>query len=143
MKPYKHWTNNELKYRLIQTVFRVSKDNDFAELWVDLIHEAFKSNEWEIKSQYDGCTLVQDHLHPCPACFVHDYMCQTGRGGIMCDRIFKHCMKNEGMKKWRINVRWFAVRCYFICFSFWKFVHLRELKKPSKSMVEINKYITK
>lgn len=143
MKPYKNWTNNELRYTLIKHVYRICGESDFSELWVDLIKEAFDSNEWKIRDQYDGCTLVQDYYHPCPACFVHDYMCQTGRGGVMCDRIFKTCMEAEGMPKWKINVRWFAVRCYFVCYSFWKYVNLRELKKHSNAMLKINEYIQK
>ncbi len=118
-------------------------DDDFADLWADLIREGFASDEWKVRKQYDGCTLVQDKFHPCPACFVHDYMCQTGRGGVMCDRIFKHCMINEGMKRWRVGIRWFAVRAYFVIYSYWKHVSKRNLKQPTEAMKRINSYIVK
>lgn len=139
--PYRNWTERELKDTIIIHLNRIDTNPLFKRMWKDLVNEAFESKDWKVISDYNGCTMLQDFFHPCPACFVHDYMWVTGHGGRMSDRIFKACMKAEGMSNYSSNVRWFGVRLGWIFGYYWKYKLKGQLKKPTDAMKEINKFI--
>lgn len=141
LKPYSNWTENELKHTLLNHVHKMDVPVVFKMLWKNLINEAFNSKYWDVIEEYNGCTLVQDYFHPCPACFCHDYMWISGHGGKDSDKIFKALMIAEGMPKGKINRRWFGVRVGWIFGFYWKYKIKGTLKKPTKAMIDILKYI--
>lgn len=146
LKPYELWDIKDFKKVILSNLYKIyeNKPRDkFKTLWYNLIIEALDSKQWDVLKQYNGCTIVQDWIHPCPACFCHDYMWITGRGGIMSDGIFKALMKAEGMPKGKINRRWLGVRLGWLFGYYWKYKIKGTLKKPSKSMIELNNYLKK
>lgn len=143
MKPYQMWNKLEMRDMLETHVDRLDLPDAFKMHWIRLIYDAFRSGQWNVLHDYNGCSLVQDLLHPDPACFVHDFMMITGHGGTVCDRIFYHCMIATGMapsKAWR---RWFAVRVGWFCFYMWKYMVKRRLKPITKTMADFDKYLKK
>ena len=104
--------------------------------WIKLIEEAFKA-DWNPIRDYNGCSVVQDQFHPCPACFCHDYMWITSRGGKMSDEIFYHLMIAEGMDKKKAKRRYLGVRLAWCFYYRWKY----SLKNPTKAMLRLNNYI--
>jgi len=141
LMPYQHWNRNELRDTLENHVERFCVSERFKSHWTKLIGDAFRSEHWNVLDDYNGCTMLQDHLHPDPACFVHDFMWITGHGGVVSDRIFYHCMISEGMppkKAWR---RWFGVRVGWYCFFMWKYLSKRDLKPITKTMADFDKYL--
>ena len=137
LTPYKYWTKPELKKKLIDHVNNINPKPAFKTHWIALIHEAFESNKWDIIKQYNGCTIVQDVLHPCPACFCHDFMWISGHGGKISDEIFKQLMLAEGMKKCKVNRRFLGVRVgWFLWFKY-----KRKNVEPTKNMMQFYKYL--
>lgn len=143
LAPYQHWDLNELKDTLELHVNRLSCGSHTKRLWIKLIDDAFRSERWDVLKQYNGCTMLQDHLHPDPACFIHDFMWITGHGGAVSDRIFYNCMISEGMnggKSWR---RWLGVRIGWLCYFQWKYMKNRTLVPISKNMIEFDNHFKK
>lgn len=143
LKPYSNWTRTELAKTLITHINRLEIDKELKVLWIDLVNEAFDSKDWNVLEDYNGCTVVQDFFHPCPACFVHDYMGITGRGGRVSDRIFYHLMIAEGMPNGKSKRRWFAVRVAWYGYFLWKHIVRRSLKPTTRAMIALDKYLTK
>lgn len=143
LQPYKHWIGSELKDTLITHISRMELDAELQSLWVNITIEAFRSNEWIINLQYNGCTAVQDYYHPCPACFVHDYTWICGHGSAMSDRIFYHLMIAEGMTKTKALKRWLAVRVGWLFYYQWKYIKRRKWKQPTEAMIELDKYFNR
>lgn len=141
LKPYRNWTKNELKDVLLKHVNRMELSSLLRILWIDLILEAFESNYWNVIQDYNGCTIVQDWLHPDPACFCHDYMWISGHGGKLSDEIFKALMIAEGMPKGKLTRRKFAVRMGWIFGFKWKYKAKRTQKEPTKAMINLHNYI--
>ena len=141
MRPYQHWDLIELGDTLTQHVERLSCADEMKRIWIDLINEAIKSKDWNVLQDYNGCTMFQDHLHPDPACFIHDYSWITGRGGAVSDRVFYHMMLAEGMTKSMARFRWFAVRCGWVFYFYWKYIKQRKLKPVSKNMARMDQFL--
>jgi|GEM_PF-2819146 len=142
--PYSHWTLAELHTKLKHIVLDFATegtiDVTLRNFWTSLIQEAIDSKDWNPIQEFNGCTIVQDMFHPCPACFVHDYMWITGHGGKIADNIFFHLMIAEGMKKSKARRRWFAVRIGWFTWFRWKSIKSRNLSKPTMTMERLNNY---
>lgn len=113
----------------------ISKELDQA--WKNAVVEAAYSKHWSIEKDYNGCTAVQDYLHPSPACTIHDYCWITGMGGRKADNIFYHLMLAEGMKKAKAKRRWFAVRVAWFAYFQWKYIIIRTWRKPTPKIQEL------
>jgi hypothetical protein len=140
LKPYQNWEEKELRTKLIKDVANLNIDDTLVLLWANIIKEAFNDKSWNVIEDYNGCTAVQDYIHPCPACFVHDYMWITGHGGAMADRIFYYLMRAEGMPANKSKRRWFAVRFMWYVGYMWKYIITRNWEPPTNSMLALNKY---
>jgi hypothetical protein len=121
-------------------VSRLEISGELVNLWTEAIDEAFDSDQWDAIKHFNGCSVVQDYFHPCPACFIHDYSWCSGHGGQMADRIFYHLMRSEGMSKGKSSRRWFAVRVGWFCFYLWKYISKRKFRKPTPAMIKIDNY---
>ena len=141
LKPYRNWTEKELQITLLNHLDRIEMPSMLRYLWQDLISEAFESDLRDVVNEYNGCTIVQDWLHPDPACFCHDYMWITGHGGKEADNIFKLLMSAEGMPKQKIYRRKLGVRLGWFFGYFWKYKLRGELKEPTKTMIDLLNYI--
>jgi hypothetical protein len=116
MKPYKHLENEKLKELLISNAAAINSPT-----WVLLlIEEAFNNSLWNPVLDFDGCTLVQDVLHPSPACFIHDFLWRCGYGGPISDEIVFDIWILEGLNVRKARRRWLGVRCAWIMFYKWR-----------------------
>ena len=144
VRPYTTWTSDELRQKLENDInYHMDVHFDLKSLWVDIVREAFSSKDWDAINDYNGCSIVQDPLHPCPACFVHDYMWITGRGGSMSDKIFYYLMKAEGLDEFTAIRRWLGVRIGWYVYFKWKYIRNRNLKKPTLAMSNLFEYFKK
>jgi len=143
LRPYRNWDKEELKDMLIKHLYILSVDPRLERLWINLIIESFKSDKWSPINDYNGCTMVQDELHPSLACFPHDYMWISGHGGRVADRIFYNLMIHQGMKKSKAYRRWIGVRFGWFFYFKWKYVLLRKLNEPTDAMKELDSYFRK
>jgi len=116
MKPYIHLTNENLKESLISN----AKGMNAPEWVFIMIEEGFNNPLWDSKTDFNGCNLVQDVLHPSVACYVHDYLINCGMGGFLCDEIALNLWIMEGLKPSRAKRRWFAVRVAWLTYLKWK-----------------------
>lgn len=95
---------------------------DLTYLQEQLILEAINSKEWDLVADYDGCTGVPEfHINKVIfPCFVHDFHWQSGRGGIVSDRIFYEMMLAQGFPKWKARKRYLGVRLAWNLVYKWK-----------------------
>ena len=141
-QPYKNWTKQELKDVLLLHVGRLNVESKLHNLWIEVIEEAFFVDPmiWTAIKDFNGCSVVQDAFHPCPACFVHDYLWISGQGGAISDRIFYNLMIAEGMTKGKARRRWIAVRIgWFVKFR-WYYIKKRNWNRPSFATAALDKY---
>ena len=118
-KPYKYKSPLEMKIELSTNIKGLGLSESVSSAWIDLAFEAVDSKEWDYKEEYNGCTIVQDYLHPSPACWIHDYTWITGMGGKDADRLFLKLMLLEGMPKFKALRRFSLVRIgWFTYFNF-------------------------
>lgn len=141
LRPYKNWDKEELRLTLRNHVDRLQLDAVLTAAWHNVIEEAFISPYWDVIEDYNGCTIVQDYFHPCPACFVHDYMWIAGYGGVLSDKIFYNLMLAEGMPKGKSMFRWFGVRVGWIFYFYWRNIKKRKLKVPTNLMYELHRVL--
>lgn len=104
-KPYQHYTRHELKMLLVTQCVN-SNQNHF----IDRVLDAVNDLSWSPTYEYDGCSIVQDPLHPFPPCFLHDYAWKVlGGGKFYDDQFYKDCIDwgiNEGrVKRWYVGIR--------------------------------------
>lgn len=137
--PYRYWTKPQFKKAILTNLDYLNVPIELHNLWRDLIIEGLNSKEWDSLIDYNGCTIVQDILHPCPACFCHDYMWISGHGGKDSDKLFKLFMSFEPMSKAKINRRWLGVRIGWFLWFKWK----RKNKGNTKAMINLISYLEK
>ncbi len=110
-QPYKDWTRRKL--------FRSFRDQSF-EYGFNIyeIRQTVFDPRWNPCEDYDGCTLVQDPIHPFYPCFRHDYeRIVLDRSG---DKDFKGNLLQYGMKKFKANLWFVVVRLHWILYARWK-----------------------
>ncbi len=107
---YSNWS----KDTLYEVLFENSKQMGLPE-WINQLLELSKTDiSWNPITDFDGCTAVQDMYQPDIACFIHDWLFHSDKGGIIANKIFLAIMLAEGYKprvanrRYRVvNVAWF------------------------------------
>lgn len=118
--PYSHWTREELfSHCKRQCIHYGCEDliNEVSEIIYDL--------NWNPIVDYDGCTLVQDKLHPYVPCLIHDYDWLVNGGGIEFDRNFVENLCKFGMERWKVAFMFMGVRMGWILWYKWKYLWKR------------------
>jgi hypothetical protein len=87
------------------------------------IKSAAFDERWNPIKQYDGCTFVQDDLHPFPPCFLHDWRWATRQDVKLADLEFEENLKKFGYPLWKAKLYYIAVRIAYICY--YQFKHKR------------------
>jgi hypothetical protein len=111
-KPYKYWTLAELCEMLV----RQAEGKGFN--YLDIVSMVY-SNKWNPIEDFDGCTLVSDHLQPFLPCFIHDYRWAVEGGGKHTDIEFRDNLLKFGFPKWKANVYYVAVRLAWVTYYKW------------------------
>jgi hypothetical protein len=84
------------------------------------IKEVVYDSRWNPAKDYNGCTLVQDPLHPCWPCCKHDYDWIVGVGGIKTDTEFYNNLKKSGMLSLKARVWYIGVRLGWLLWYKWR-----------------------
>jgi hypothetical protein len=108
-QPYKYWTLTDLCEMLI----RQADNKGFNP--IEIGRMVF-DNRWNPITDFDGCTLVSDHLQPFLPCFIHDYRWAVEGGGKHTDIEFRENLLKFGFPKWKANVYYIAVRIAWITY---------------------------
>jgi hypothetical protein len=112
LKPYKYWSRLELfEHCKIQS-----------ELYgfnIEEIEEVVYDDRWNPSEDFNGCTLVQDPLHPFYPCLKHDYDWIVGVGGIDADRRFYNNLKKSGMITLKAKIWFIGVRLGWVLYYKW------------------------
>lgn len=108
-KPYSEW-KEERFYEQLELNFLTEK-TELREKFNELIKLIREDKSFSYKD-VDGCTLVQDPLHPSPACFIHDYLCKNKLNGFKTQRLFYYMSRQEGLSKFRASRRFIATLGY-------------------------------
>jgi hypothetical protein len=115
-QPYKYWTRDQLYAHLITQCLNFSySEYDIAE-----IKRMVYDPNWNPSEDFNGCNVVQDHLHPFLPCFVHDYRWVVGEGGIKSDEEFHANLIKCGVSRVRAILYFVAVRIGWLLFYKWK-----------------------
>ena len=101
--PYQFWTRDDLYDHIMIQCDKFGFDKKEAE-------EIIYDNRWNPTLDFDGCTLVQDPIHPFYPCLKHDWAWRVMGGGIEHDVEFRRDLITANMygfkaKKWFLGVR--------------------------------------
>jgi hypothetical protein len=69
-QPYKFWTKEKLYWHLITQAGEYYANDDNMQF---IIKNAVYDTRWNPLLEFNGCTFVQDDLHPFLPCFIHDW----------------------------------------------------------------------
>lgn len=131
-QPYKTWTKKELELKLKDQCLYYK----LSLLVYSMVGDSINDESWNPVLEFDGCTLVQDHDHPCLPCWLHDYHWISGMGGWRSNLIFYWLMLDTGVKKWEAKRRWFGVTLGWYLYYKWIYAAKRNINPYSESMNE-------
>ena len=137
-KPYYYMNSEELRVQL----FRQAEGLNCPDWVFTLLNESF-SGEWDPAEEFNGCSVVQDTYHPDLACYLHDFLWCTGRGGYLSDSIFLEAMKLQGLKGLKYKRRWIAVRAGWLFYYKWKHLKNDNIRPYTKGMKEFEEWLNK
>ena len=121
MQPYKYWSRDLLHEFLIKQCIDYGIDSF-------MVKEMCYSEKWNPKFEYNGCTFVQDELHPFLPCFIHDYRWIVGEGGLDSNLEFKTNLIKAGFSKSKALKYFLGVHLGWILYYKWKHL-LKDGKK--------------
>lgn len=108
-KPYINWTRQELYEHLTRQL----KGIGLFEAYKHTLYLACFDTRWNPMQDFDGCTFVQDDLHPFYPCFMHDYRCIVLGWSNEYDLKFRADLIKFGFPKWKANMYYLVVRMAF------------------------------
>jgi hypothetical protein len=111
-RPYKYWQLIELFEMLV----RQSENKGFNP---EKIRKMVFDPRWNPIEDFDGCTLVSDHLQPFLPCFIHDYRWIVEGGGKHTDIEFRENLLKFGFPKWKANLYYIGVRAGWVFYYKW------------------------
>lgn len=112
-EPYKYWNRGQLLEMLQYQAIDFGIDTF-------LVKKICYDKRWNPSVDYNGCTLVQDKLHPFLPCFIHDYRWIVEGGGLDSDLEFRINLQKSGMSNLE-SWKWFVgVRLGWLCYYKWK-----------------------
>lgn len=136
LEPYKYWTKEQIESVVVQNTSKMPINTELKALIIDLMVSVIYSSDWEVSTDYNGCTFVQDTIHPSISCLFHDYVNLTGRGSARADRLFYQLARIEGLGKFRAKLRMYIVRIAHIFFFSWTI----KKKDDTEQMIKLYDY---
>lgn len=106
---YKYWTREELHNHLERQALDYKAD-------LELVKLAVWSEDWDPSTEFNGCNLIQDDLHPFLPCFIHDYEFIVLGNGQEANERFKANLLKFGFSKLRANIFYIAVTIGWYCY---------------------------
>ena len=90
------------------------------EEYIDKVLEIIADKRWSIQSDFDGCTLVQDRMHPYIPCLIHDYNWVIDKPRHGYDIQFREDLVKFGMPRWKAFIMYLGVSLGRIFYYRWK-----------------------
>ena len=116
MTPYRDWTRNEIFWKLKKQVVDYHANNDYMDY---TIKNACFDERWNPMEEYNGCTLVQDDIHPFLPCFIHDWRWVTRQDVPASNIEFKENLLAFGYSKFKAQLYYIAVTLgYYLYFKY-------------------------
>ena len=112
-QPYKYWSRDLLYEFLLKQCL------DFGINTFE-VNQICYSDKWNPIEDFNGCTLVQDELHPFLPCFIHDYRWIIGEGGLDSNLEFKINLEKAGFTKSKATLYFIGVTVGWILWYKWK-----------------------
>jgi hypothetical protein len=116
MKPYKFWDRDQLYAHLIKQALFYG----YTEYDIDVIRKIVYDSRWNPSEDFNGCNVVQDHLHPFLPCFIHDYRWVVSGGGVWTDEEFHANLIKCRVSRVRAILYFVSVRIGWVLFYKWK-----------------------
>lgn len=104
-QPYKLWDRDELYVHCL----RQMKEYGCSELR-ETVKEVIFSDKWNPMTDFNGCSVIQDKIHPYIPCLIHDYRWLVGEGGKEADIEFRNNLEKFGTPNPRRFFMWVGVR---------------------------------
>lgn len=119
-QPYKFWTREKLYWHLIEQAGEYFANDDNMQF---VIKNAVYDARWNPLEDFNGCTFVQDPLHPFLPCFIHDWRWVT-RQDIKASNIeFKDNLIKFGFTSFKAQLYYIGVTLGYYCY--YQFKHKR------------------
>ena len=114
--PYKHWTKENLYWHLVTQAGEYYANNDVMQY---IIKQAVYDTRWNPLLGFNGCTMVQDDLHPFLPCFIHDWRWVTRQDITMSNIEFKENLLKFGYPYWKAQLYYIGVNLgYYFYFKY-------------------------
>lgn len=113
--PYAYWSRGELYEKLLPQALDTG-------VKTRILKEACYDDRWIPSRDFNGCSVIQDPLHPYLPCFIHDYRWVTGQGGNLSDIEFRNNLIKAGLSKVKAWRFYFAVRLGWLFYFKWKYL---------------------
>jgi len=116
-QPYRYWSRNDLFWKLKEQAidFQNCNPDDFY-----IIKSACYDKRWNPATQFNGCNVVQDDLHPFLPCFIHDWRWITNQNTKLADEEFRSNLIRYGYPKWKASLYYYGVRLGWYLYFKWK-----------------------
>ena len=130
-QPYSFWDRPSFQYHFEKQLKSFAPNIE----WIKrIVQEAIDSEDWIPEVDFNGCSFVEDRYHPCMACFIHDWLWHTGRGGAVADSIFYDLMLVDGSSSFKAWWRWAGVRCTWFTYYKWKYMAKKVKRAKTEGM---------
>lgn len=139
LKPYKNWTNQEIRGRLAKEIESLNTSEVAKSKIRVLVDMSLRDKVWNPSEDFDGCTVVQDTTHPDVACYLHDWLFISKYFDIA-NELFKLIMEMQPMTKRKCKIRYWAVKIATVYFKFTKKKYSSFQKSEIKEIIKSIKF---
>lgn len=112
-QPYIYWSRSDLFWKVREQAVEYSCCHPDM---LYTIRAAAYDERWNPSEDFNGCTFVQDDLHPFLPCFIHDWRWVTRQDTKMADKEFRDNLLHFGYPKWKANLYYYTVRIAYLCY---------------------------
>jgi hypothetical protein len=115
-QPYLLWTRDDFWLHLQKqaAAYGMSETEQFE------IKQMVYDMRWHPRTDYDGCTFIQDAMHPFVPCFIHDYRCIVQGWANKWDVEFYHNNVRFGLTRLWSGTQYLVIRCAYYLYYKWK-----------------------
>ena len=115
-QPYRFWTKEKLYWHLITQAGEYYANDDNMHF---IIKNAVYDTRWNPLLEFNGCTFVQDDLHPFLPCFIHDWRWVTRQDITMSNIEFKENLLKFGYSRFKAQLYYIGVTLgYYFYFKY-------------------------
>ena len=113
LQPYRNWSRTELYDHCLRQADQYGFDKDE-------MYEVIYDKRWNPVCDFDGCSVVQDPIHPFYPCLKHDHDWIVYGGGIEYDMEFYLNLKKTNLVNRKARLWYIGVRTAWLFWYRWK-----------------------